>query len=680
VDRWQNSGGKKGSTTSSDGNLRCRYGTVLNRNAGTSYKYVELSFDADCPLELSAELRQRVLFQIAPPDDSRPIRPVKPEQPRPSRVQSNPGKQKSLEIPAVHGDLLTSECWTDDDKLWQVSPEKAHKAASKRPVVPHVRKQKKAAAAFKASEKTVPPAWQAPELPRVQENPPIFVPAAAPAAAVVRSHPIHMVRLWPDIIELNLNNWHNQTLSSDPETTHQDLSCVPLQLHSDSDQLEMIFLGKMLDRSSKFSKIRKDKWVNRGGKRANIAWPIGWLIKRKGVANGDVLLRRAGKILQADDQLPVLRYHEYLVTRDGVKMSQSLIHVNPTKELVPTKAGTMLVQHQAGDTDATWPRVRAPENVYRNPVVQRPRAIKRASAAAESIESQLEAAGYTDMRSEGEAVDFAFNPSSQDSQYMSGHVRDSAGLVFLAAPGMRKSSRKRKRKRVKPVDLGPAVASQQNFLIGGRDEDDSPWKIAKSQVKLEPGDYGLRFSPKSASSSISPKSFLAGAADLSGRAGEYRHVGGAFSAGGEHPGGATNIFFAASSDTYEHYLHSGEDYEDADYAYDAYESVGPYEIDQSAADADARCAHPVARKTAFCVWCVGLYRSSVSHNGATQWRIELGGHRLPTPTPANACLAGATNRHRGKPTRWKPVVERNRYMDGQDRASSMCPDPLTKRR
>ena len=69
VDKWQNSGGKKGSTVSPDGLYRCRYGTVTATAGGATdeaRKYVEVSFIDGTQLNLPAETRNRVVFQVLP--------------------------------------------------------------------------------------------------------------------------------------------------------------------------------------------------------------------------------------------------------------------------------------------------------------------------------------------------------------------------------------------------------------------------------------------------------------------------------------------------------------------------------------------------------------------------------------------------------------------------------------
>ena len=72
-----------------------------------------------------------------------------------------------------------------------------------------------------------------------------------------------------------------------------------------------------------------DTWQNGGGKRSVLKWTL------TGLQAGDVLERRAGKIVQADPSLPVLKYHQYVVTRDRNPIGCHLFHVCPTNALIP---------------------------------------------------------------------------------------------------------------------------------------------------------------------------------------------------------------------------------------------------------------------------------------------------------------------------------------------------------
>lgn len=71
-DRWQNSGGKKGSTFSPDGVMRCRHGSLTNEEYGTNLKYLEVSLNVDT-LEprFSAPLgiQRRKVFQVLPAEE-----------------------------------------------------------------------------------------------------------------------------------------------------------------------------------------------------------------------------------------------------------------------------------------------------------------------------------------------------------------------------------------------------------------------------------------------------------------------------------------------------------------------------------------------------------------------------------------------------------------------------------
>ena len=71
VDRWQNSGGKKGSTVSPDGKLRRRYGSVINTAKGVTRKYFEVSFNVDSSdpsFDFPGLMRSRTVFQVVPDD------------------------------------------------------------------------------------------------------------------------------------------------------------------------------------------------------------------------------------------------------------------------------------------------------------------------------------------------------------------------------------------------------------------------------------------------------------------------------------------------------------------------------------------------------------------------------------------------------------------------------------
>eukprot|EP01050_Picozoa_sp_SAG11_P022245 SAG11_NODE_4157_length_2034_cov_1.830491_3_plen_208_part_00 len=73
-----------------------------------------------------------------------------------------------------------------------------------------------------------------------------------------------------------------------------------------------------------------DTWRNSGGKRALLKWTL------TGFEAGDVLERRAGKIVQADEGLPDLKYHDYIVKRGGKPIGCHIYHVCPTAPLIPS--------------------------------------------------------------------------------------------------------------------------------------------------------------------------------------------------------------------------------------------------------------------------------------------------------------------------------------------------------
>eukprot|EP01052_Picozoa_sp_SAG31_P013610 SAG31_NODE_822_length_11777_cov_11.328738_2_plen_741_part_00 len=78
-------------------------------------------------------------------------------------------------------------------------------------------------------------------------------------------------------------------------------------------------------------KGNNDMWQNAGGKRGLLKWKLtGWQ------ADEDMLERRAGKILQMDPSLPVLRYHAYCVTRRGMPIGCHIFHVCPSASLIPS--------------------------------------------------------------------------------------------------------------------------------------------------------------------------------------------------------------------------------------------------------------------------------------------------------------------------------------------------------
>lgn len=400
VDKWQNSGGKKGSTLSPDGNFRCRYGTVTSISGSgveESRKYVEVSFVEGTQLFLPESTRNRVVFQVLP-----------------QRRDSG----HCLLASAQHAVLgrSTEECLEMQRRSAAITQKIAWSNVTGATSQTSVRSFTSSSISALAAKVGAPMnSGKAAPTPKSGSKSMVSSPTSPADDA-------NVLLEWPLVLEAQVNIREGASLFAGPENpTLRKLPKRPLRIECRSTTVERLYFGKFniagCGRGAKrMRRGQKDQWRNNGGKRAVLAWPIqstasqgpsavgtpenisnasDSTVKKQGGGGSSsskptsnrsgkgsgratapvrsrsfqrameqtqpahtdclMLVRRTGKVVQANfiegdddhvngttvkgEELPTVKYHEYLVMNRGRQISWSLYHVNPHLPLVTVKPG-----------------------------------------------------------------------------------------------------------------------------------------------------------------------------------------------------------------------------------------------------------------------------------------------------------------------------------------------------